>query len=87
MAGRLCLYSVLVGCVQCALLEGLESRGLEFLGDHLDHLSQTEFLRNKGFAMSGATDCETLTSIPAANICIRNSSEIQTPLILKLFGS
>lgn len=58
MAGRLCLYSVLAGCVQFTLLEGLEFCGLELLGDHLDHLSQTEFFRNKGFALSGDTDCE-----------------------------
>lgn len=69
MAGRLCLYSVLVGCVQFAYLEGLEFCGLELLGDHLDHLSETELLRNKGFAMSGGTDYETLTSSPATSVC------------------
>lgn len=63
------MYSVLVEYVQFANVERLEFRGLELSRDHLDHLSQTKFLRNKGFAMSGNTDYKTLTSSTAASIC------------------
>lgn len=70
---------VLVECVQFAPLEGLEFCGLELLGDPLDHLSQTKFLRNKGF---GNTDYEILTSSPAASVCTYQKNALKyKPLI------